>query len=348
MSTQTHAFSVHEPRRHVRSHRPGPIGTTAAAGQQATAVPVLTTTVPREFVHRAAVSEVLLTGWEAVAAPQGAGERFVVRAQWPRGHCLFTRSGGYQDPMLLVESVRQVGSLLAHAEFAVPFGHQFMMRDIEVTTIPDLLLATPEPTEIELHTECREVVRRGTNLSSMRYDITVQTGEKRLATASASFTCINPDVYRRLRRGRPTGAAQAPGVPVDPATVGRSSAENVVLAEDTTVPGDESAAAPGHRSWALRIDSSHPVFFDHPVDHIPGMVLLEAARQATYATTGSPGRLVTGVSGTFTRYAELDASCRIEAAPLEAAAGDSLVRVRGVQDGNTVFTADVTLSTPSR
>ncbi|MFJ9977424.1 ScbA/BarX family gamma-butyrolactone biosynthesis protein [Streptomyces cyaneofuscatus] len=341
MSTQTHAFSAHESRPNVRKHRSSTIATAAAGGPAGGPGPVLTTTVPREFVHRAAVSEVLLTGWEAAAGPHGAGDcAYVVRAQWPRGHSLFSQSCGYQDPMLLVESVRQAGSLLAHAEFGVPFGHQFLMRDIEIATTPELLLATPKPTELELHTQCRDVVRRGANLSSMRYEVTVRLGGKRLATGSASFTCISPDVYRRLRKGQPTAAAQAAGAPVDPATVGRLRAENVVLTQ-------EPAAAQGPRSWALRIDSSHPIFFDHPVDHIPGMVLLEASRQAAYAATGCPDKLVTGISGTFTRYAELDAPCRIEAVPGESADGVTRVRVNGVQGGNAVLTADVVLSTPA-
>ncbi|MBZ3907913.1 ScbA/BarX family gamma-butyrolactone biosynthesis protein [Streptomyces griseiscabiei] len=341
MSTQTHAFSVHEPQRTTRTHRLGTIeGLPAAVLRAAPAAPVLTSTVPRELVHRAAVSEVLLTGWEPLD-PQGPGERFVVGAQWPRGHCLFAPSGGYQDPMLLVESVRQIGSLLAHAEFSVPFGHQFMMRDIAISTTPELLRATPKPTEVELHTQCRDVVRRGTNLSGMRYDVTVRMGQKALATATASFTCIAPAVYRRLRGDRSTGVPQQTGTTVDPASVGRSGAENVVLT-------DEVATSGGGRSFTLRVDGSHPVFFDHPVDHIPGMVLLEAARQAAYATTGRVGGLVTGVQSTFTRYAELDTPCLIEAAPQETVTGRTPVRVTGVQGGTTVFTADIILSTPVR
>ncbi|KUL43622.1 gamma-butyrolactone biosynthesis enzyme [Streptomyces regalis] len=301
----------------------------------------LTTTVPREFVHRAAVAEVLLTGWEAVPDPEGRSDSYVVRAQWPRGHSLFAQSGGYQDAMLLVESVRQIGSLLAHAEFAVPFGHQFMMRDIAITATADLLLATPMPTELELRTECHDVVRRGTNLADMRYDVTALIDGVALATASAAFRCISPGVYRRLRSDRPTGTTQVVGAPVDPATVGRCNAENVVLTE-------EMAAVDGRRSWGLRIDSTHPIFFDHPVDHIPGMVLLEAARQAAHAVTGRPDKLVTGISGTFTRYAELDAPCRVEAVTGVSVAGETPVRVTGVQDDETVFTADVTLSATTR
>lgn len=338
---QTQALAVHAPSGNIELHGPGDIKAPVAGRPAATRNPGLTTTVPREFVHRASVAEVLLTGWEAVPEREGRSDCFVVRAQWPRGHSLFAQSGGYQDAMLLVESVRQIGSLLAHAEFAVPFGHQFMMRDIAITAAPDLLLATPTPTEVELRTECREVVRRGSTLSDMRYDVAALIDGMALATASAAFRCISPGVYRRLRSDRPTGTTHITGAPIDPARVGRCNAENVVLTE-------EMAAVDGNRSWGLRIDSTHPIFFDHPVDHIPGMVLLEAARQAAYAVTGRPDRLVTGISGTFTRYAELDAPCRVEAVPGASVAGETPVRVRGVQDGNTVFTAAVTLSTTNR
>ncbi|WP_281275492.1 AfsA-related hotdog domain-containing protein [Saccharothrix australiensis] len=33
-------------------------------------------------------------------------------------------------------------------------------------------------------------------------------------------------------------------------------------------------------SWLPRVDRRHPVLFDHPVDHVPGMALQEAGRQA--------------------------------------------------------------------
>ncbi|WP_442819295.1 AfsA-related hotdog domain-containing protein [Streptomyces sp. NBC_01236] len=35
--------------------------------------------------------------------------------------------------------------------------------------------------------------------------------------------------------------------------------------------------------WQLRVDTTHPALFDHLVDHAPGILLLEAARQAARA-----------------------------------------------------------------
>jgi hypothetical protein len=293
----------------------------------------LTTIVPRQYVHRAAVSEVLLTGWRPAAQP----DAFVVGAQWPRGHSLFAQSGGYQDPMLLVESVRQIGSLLSHAEFAAPFGHQFLMRSIWFTATTDMFVATPAPTEVELHTVCRDIVRRANSLAGMCYEVTAMVDGVALATAGASFKCTGPGVYKRLRGERRTRVDRLPGLPIAPARVGRSSTEHVVLSEDTGGSGDR---------WELRVDCDHPIFFDHPVDHVPGMMLLEAARQAAHATTGMTDALVLDLDSSFDRYAELDEPCYIEASPVGVDdAGHVQVQVRGLQSGETVFTARLTLRT---
>ncbi|MFB7866394.1 ScbA/BarX family gamma-butyrolactone biosynthesis protein [Streptomyces sp. NPDC056069] len=295
-----------------------------------------TTTVPRQYVHRAAVSEVLLTGWRWTEEP----DSFVVGAQWPRGHALFAQSGGYQDPMLLVESVRQTGALLAHAEFGVGFGHQFLMHSISFASTMELFVATPTPTEVELHTVCRDIVRRGKELGGMRYEVNVKIDGETLATAGASLSCTRPSVYKRLRGERPTCTDRRPGQPIDPARVGRTDPQHVVLCED-----------PGGRAnrWELRVDCSHPIFFDHPVDHVPGMVLLEAARQAAHAVTGMTDTVVLDLSSTFERYAEFDAPTVIEAEPTAVdPAGDVHVRVRGTQNGASVFVTHLTLRTRSR
>ncbi|MFE5398563.1 ScbA/BarX family gamma-butyrolactone biosynthesis protein [Streptomyces sp. NPDC056568] len=290
----------------------------------------LTTTVPREYVHRAAVSEVFLTHWEA-----DSPDRFSVTAQWPRAHALFVPVGGYQDPLLLVESVRQTGALLAHAQYEVPFGHQFLMWHMSFDARPEALVAGPRPTEVVLRAECGDITRRGGKLAGMEYHVTVERDGAPLATATAAFSCTSPSVYRRLRGDRTGGASVPLPVGIVPESVGRQGSRDVVLA----------AADPHspHR-WQLRVDTAHPVFFDHPVDHVPGMVLLEAARQAAHAATDLPDALPVGLESAFARYAELDAPCWIDA---EAGRPDSAGRVpttvRGTQNGKTVFTATVVL-----
>ncbi|MET9778914.1 ScbA/BarX family gamma-butyrolactone biosynthesis protein [Streptomyces sp. NPDC006367] len=295
----------------------------------------LTSTVPREYVHRAAVSEVLLTGWEHDGPADGDRSGFVVRAQWPRCHSLFASDHGYQDPMLLVESVRQIGSLLAHAEFDVPFGHQFLMSDLSVTADPELFRVDAAPTDIEMHTLCRDIVRRGGGLREMRYDVTVRRGGEVRATASAAFRCMSPHVYRRLRGERPTVCRRTLPPALDPAAVRHGNPWHVLL-------GEPSPMTPGR--WELRVDTAHPTYFDHPTDHIPGMVLLEAARQAAHVVTGLPCARLSDVRAGFARYAEFDSPCWITATAGEyGAQGELPVRVRASQQDETVFTADLVL-----
>ncbi|QMV06648.1 hypothetical protein GJU35_13800 [Streptomyces lincolnensis] len=93
----------------------------------------------------------------------------------------------------------------------------------------------------------------------------------------------------------------------------------------------------------MRVDTSHPLLFDRPDDHVPGMVLLEAARQAAAAVTpgdGTPYPL--SMENTFDRYVEFDTPCWIEATPVTDG-----VRVVGHQDGEQVFSSLVRMDGPA-
>ncbi|MFR9798774.1 ScbA/BarX family gamma-butyrolactone biosynthesis protein [Streptomyces sp. MS06] len=288
----------------------------------------LTRTVPREYAHRAAVAEVFLTDW-APDRPDG----FLVSAQWPRGHSFFAPRAGYQDPLLLAESVRQAGVLLAHAEFGVPLGHQFLMGGLSYTATPEALATSLIPTEVALRVTCHNVVERGGRLVAMRYRTTLLREERPVGFAEAEFKCMSPAVYRRLRGERPTSASTGPGGVVEPASVGRLLHSDVVLREP------EDIAHPPHR-WLLEVDTRHPILFDHPVDHVPGMVLMEAARQAAQAVHHAPV-LALSMDSRFLRFAELDAPCWIEAESEPTGGGRSRVEVRATQNGSTVFTAQL-------
>ncbi|MFJ1625157.1 ScbA/BarX family gamma-butyrolactone biosynthesis protein [Streptomyces sp. NPDC088190] len=296
--------------------------------------PSLTTTVPKEFVHRAAVAEVMLTDWKRMD-----DTHFTVTAQWPRGHSFFSPIGGHHDPLLAAETIRQVGSLLAHAEFGVPFGHQFLMWDLEYAVEPDQILIGDTPAALNIDVTCTEVKRRGGTLAGLRYEAVIHRDGKPTVRGSASYTCTTPAVYRRLRgdRSTPEGTSQLPlTAPASPQSVGRMSPIDVVLS-----PVGET------NRWQLRADTRHHVLFDHPVDHVPGMVLLEAARQAAAAALKGSTMLPIGIASEFHRYAELDTPCRIQAQHLPGTTdGVKSVLVTGHQDGNLVFTSTVKALSP--
>lgn len=70
----------------------------------------------------------------------------------------------------------------------------------------------------------------------------------------------------------------------------------------------------------LGVDQTHPVFFDHPLDHVPGMLMavgmLDSIREAMRSEsiglldTGDPGQRL-HAAFTFKRLAEVDAQLRI-------------------------------------
>ncbi|MCT9075567.1 ScbA/BarX family gamma-butyrolactone biosynthesis protein [Streptomyces fulvoviolaceus] len=252
----------------------------------------LTATVPRQLVHRAAVAETFLTGWTRTAA-----DRFTVVAQWPRAHQLHVSPDrSAYEPLLVAETVRQCGALLAHAEYDAPLGHHFVLQELRVDTRPEHLAVGTAPAEPVLDITVGDVRTRAGRPVGIGYDAAVRLGGERVATGRIAITWTNGSVYRRLRAGRTPATVTVvplpPGLPAE--AVGRALAADVVLAP---------AGRPDR--WQLRVDTAHPVFFDHPLDHVPGMLLLEAVRQAVRARSGGR-RSAVSFRTAFVQYAELD------------------------------------------
>ncbi|GHB33414.1 adhesin [Streptomyces viridiviolaceus] len=286
----------------------------------------------QQSVHKRNAAEVLLTGWRCTAE-----DRFVVTARWPGDHFFYAVRDGHRDPLLLSETIRQTFPLLCHEAYGVPFGHHLVWDTYSWCANPEVLRADGASAELELRVAADEVVRRRGSVValSLTYDV-VRDGMP-LAAATSRFTVQTPQVYLRLRgdHGDPAAVRPIPvpsGIPAH--ETGRTDPRHVVLA-----PGD----AP-HR-WQLRVDTGHPVLFDHPVDHAPGMLMLEAARQAVHALSGRPAACVTAMDTRFHRYAELDAPSWIEARRSgQDALGRSRFSVTGSQDGHGLFSCTVTLA----
>ncbi|MFD7667151.1 ScbA/BarX family gamma-butyrolactone biosynthesis protein [Streptomyces sp. NPDC059788] len=292
-------------------------------------LPPLTTTVPRQYVHRTAVSEVFLTDWRRAGT-----DGWVVSAQWPRAHSFYGPVDGLHDPVLLVETMRQASILLSHVAHGVPLDHPIIWQDLHYSLVPEALRVTGTPAEIELHITDHDLVYRGKRLASARQLYRVRRDGTELARAELNFSCHSPAVYRRLR-GKYSDLQRANdrkldlAEPVAPRLVARDRTGDVVLSPT------------GHANrWQLRVNTAHPVLFDHPVDHAPGMLMVEAARQAAHAAAGPGFSLPVDMACSFHRYAELDAPCWVEATVAGRDGRDHLlldVDIR--QNGQSVFTA---------
>lgn len=290
-----------------------------------------TTTVPREYVHRAALAEVFLTG----VHPTGL-DTLTVTAQWPRAHTFYGPTAGVHDPLMFTETLRQAVHLITHTVYATPMDHHQIWRRLTVDLDRDALFVGGTPASVELDIRCADVERRAGALRGLRMEVTARRDGRYLGRAVSSVTSLPRTVYRRLRgphaEVRTAGNLALLPPPVQPALVGRLRPEDVVLAPTRV-----------RDRWLLRADTRHPILFDHPQDHAPGMLLLEAARQAALAVSPPVPVVPVGTEAVFHRYAELDEDCWIEAAPTAPdTRGNSRTRVVARQHDDCLFECTVT------
>jgi len=232
-------------------------------------------TVPRQLVHREALGEVFLTDMV------GLGEReFLCGAQLPRQHAYFSDTicePSMFDAVLLMESVRQAAFVGAHRQFSVPDGHKFILPGISLSVSrPDALRRGSLPAEMSIFAAVTKVKTTEGLCTGLDYEMQLSIGGDIVASAQTGMRMRTPGAYRRMRddhrAGRDLKADQtATPLPVLPARVGRAAGKNVVLG-DVEVSQDGASAT-------LLVPLDHPSMFDHPQDHIPGMVLVEAGRQ---------------------------------------------------------------------
>ncbi|WP_371631805.1 A-factor biosynthesis protein (plasmid) [Streptomyces sp. NBC_00341] len=316
-------------------------------------------TVPREIVHRLSLTEVLVTG--ALSRDE---DTLDVGVQIPRSHAFYRDTVGccdVYDPMVLVEAARQTLIMLGHELFDMPFGTKFILREIMLRDLdPAALAVGAAPTEVVLR--CR-ILRRfrgreGVTGARLRYSALI--GEQVAATLECSMSWVSGEHWQAMRdEGRAAlglsaqtafTACPAPAPPIGAALVDRRDPANVVVCAPRLMPGaaDRAMTAP------LVVDTAHPVLFDHPLDHVPGMLSLEAFRQLGIATAvasgalNSPAAVLTGVSARFLAMGELDLPVTCESLPVSGNGTDAVLRCTLTQQGRPIAEGEVRLTLPPR
>jgi hypothetical protein len=256
--------------------------------------------------------------WSSALAGSGGGP--------PSGH----------DPALIPETLRQAGIAMAHVCCGVPRAAQFIMADMTFSVVaPKLLVAAREGATLSGLVTVSEAVFRDSRFRRAVVHLHLEGDRQVMAEAFSTLRCVDAVVYGRLRstgKGVPPTVPCSTGLPVDPTVVGRLRREEVLVWH---APG---CREPG--TWRVRVDSSNQELFDHPVDHVPGMVQIEVCRQAALATTWldpAAGRSFSGCALQFRHIVELDRPTWCRARPV----GRGTVAVELFHDGERRLTEGV-------
>jgi 2-oxo-3-(phosphooxy)propyl 3-oxoalkanoate synthase len=240
-------------------------------------------TVPRRLTHRATIAEVFLT-----SAVRVDDDTVDVGAQVPRFHAFHSdvahQPQAMYDPLLFAEMCRQACMFVAHEFEGAPVGHKFVLRTFGLR-VEDETALTVRRTPSEAVVRCQQLERfeRRGEVTGLQTSYRVAIDGVEAFTGAASYSWLPKARWDLMRtRGRselglPADISPLPTAPrIATDHVGRLNPYNVAigaLRED---------GARGFRAPVV-VDLSHPVMFDHPLDHVPGMLQMEVIRQAGIA-----------------------------------------------------------------
>jgi len=277
--------------------------------------------IDRTLVHRNANAEVLLTDLIRLGNTE-----FQVGAQWPRSHRVYRPDdNGRHDPMLILETTRQTGLALSHFGFGVGSDQRSVMRDVgfelDPRVEPRALLAA---TDVAITVTCRDLLLRGGKLRGMTIDLMFAADGLRFATGTGRMLWISLQSY--------TGLRARSGTRLDWDQVRWTTATAHRLTSPIRAAADVLLTPATGRTDRRRlvVPLNHPVYFDHPLDHAPGMLLIDAAWQALVEQRGEPARLV-GCTMDCPAFTELGVDTDVVLSPISA----DTVRFSIEQDGRT-------------
>jgi A-factor biosynthesis hotdog domain len=277
--------------------------------------------VSRDLVHRTALAEVLIAD-----TVQVADDEFLVGTQLPRAHTLWSdRVYPYHDPLITVEVCRQACLAVPQRYYEVGPDWQFVSKQIDFRVVNLAAFTDDENSPPEGILRARFSNRRERH--GLLCGITVES-ELTIDGTSAATVCgdlmfFPKTTYERLRSYQRKYKAldQQPRSiprPNDPASVGRSFHRNVTIGESAT-----AGSAVGECRYVAIVDQRHPCFFDHPLDHVPGALVMEIYRQAAIATATGNGSsppaaaVITRCDVQLSDFAELEAPVECSATVLD-------------------------------
>jgi 3-hydroxymyristoyl/3-hydroxydecanoyl-(acyl carrier protein) dehydratase len=237
-------------------------------------------TVPRSLVHKRRFDNVLLTDLRDCGA-----DRFICAGHLPIAHRFFNQPGRVprQDILFYTELGRQASLATSHAFLAVSPDDVFIFEQSEAAVTDAAwtvdAAGTFDPVLVEI--KVRETARRRNNAVSRVVAEHIMTiGGEEVFRGTGAWTVQPAALFQRLRRISNARTAPAPSNVAPFPTAPRGDA---VRTEHVVITAPQRIEETGAFVATLIVDEKHPYFFDHPCDHVPGMLLLEACAQMALA-----------------------------------------------------------------
>ena len=257
--------------------------------------------IDRKFVHKR-LDENVFVGEPA----RSTGDEFSAQSFFPTRHPFYNDSvSGLGASGYLVEVGRQANLALSHRFFDVPLEAGFLVTSIDWRFPAQSPFVVRELSDFKVFIRVENAMRRKGAIGKLETRVHCVQGEHEFFTGRASFLIASRNLTQR-------GAALLPTIHLSgrlkpsPSEVQVNDPRNVLV----ELPR-ESEYRPGR--LAMHLDPSHPFFFEHENGHVPGMMLLEAGKQAAVHSATQAFPMVSGLYGDldsgeirFGRFAELD------------------------------------------
>lgn len=285
-----------------------------------TSAPVSEPDTIRTLVHKRFPENVLLTGIRACAE-----DHFICTGRIPAAHPLFNDAGRTprEDILFYTEVGRQASLAVTHAYLNVGLDEVFIFEGSTAALTTAAGRVSPPAETVEFDIKVTETVRRRNTVSRVVADYTASVGGDVVFAGRGTWNIQPAALFRRLRRG--TAVATAPDA-VQRRTAALSN--RAIFPLETHTDGTIGSS--------LIVDTTHPFFFDHACDHVPGMLLLEGCAQlALRACAGSElvpagddrshRMVIVAYEVNFTQFVEYDLPTTLTARPISEGTAVSVV-----------------------
>lgn len=295
---------------------------------------------PPELLHQRLPEEIFLTDLHY------GDDGISFAARLPLMHARYSDTcTPYHDVLVFAETICQAGVISVVNMLGIPTDWEFIVRSFG-TSLDPLQNNERVPGSVRLTSRAADIdvkFRSDGSASAASLKTENEVEGKPSGRSHANAFWMSAEKHRELRertRKRHRHGTRVPDSPTPETLIGRKNPANSVIS--TLQQTDE-------RCYEARVivDTEDPTFFGRPLDHVGGLLLCEAARQAAIAAacrelSASPSELViSGVDVTFVAFAELDDVTWCKVVP---GANHRTAAVEFSQSGTTVSRAQLAVA----